>query len=116
MAVLQQRFAPEREPRERAFRGGKVVGMAGHERNLTRTPVRFKASRPEVTKLAHMVVAGVSDQGQMSRLLARLEGLGLLENRGTRELGAPYAWHLTARGEETLSASRPLNTATEETR
>jgi hypothetical protein len=48
------------------------------------------------------VAAGVSDQGQMSRLLARLEGLGLLENRGTRALGAPYAWHLTARGAESL--------------
>jgi AcrR family transcriptional regulator len=57
------------------------------------------------------VVAGVSDQGQMSRLLARLEGLGLLENRGTRELGAPYAWHLTPRGVEALRAGESAGSA-----
>jgi hypothetical protein len=62
------------------------------------------AERPGANNRQVGVAAGVSDQGQMSRLLARLEGLGLLENRGTRELGAPYAWHLTARGEESLRA------------
>jgi hypothetical protein len=46
-----------------------------------------------------------------SRLLARLEGLGLLENRGTRELGAPYAWHLTARGVEALLAGESAGSA-----
>ena len=50
--------------------------------------------------------ADIDDQGQISRLLARLEGLGLLENRGTRELGAPYAWHLTPRGEEALRVGK----------
>jgi DNA-binding MarR family transcriptional regulator len=67
------------------------------------------AERPGANNRQVGVAAGVSDQGQMSRLLARLEGLGLLENRGTRELGAPYAWHLTSRGEEILSASQPTS-------
>ena len=62
------------------------------------------AERPGANNRQVGVAAGVSDQGQMSRLLARLEGLGLLQNRGTRELGAPYAWHLTPRGEESLRA------------
>ena len=62
------------------------------------------AERPGANNRQVGVAAGVSDQGQMSRLLARLEGLGLLENRGTRALGAPYAWHLTPRGEESLRA------------
>jgi AcrR family transcriptional regulator len=62
------------------------------------------AERPGANNRQVGVAAGVSDQGQMSRLLARLEGLGLLENRGTRALGAPYAWHLTARGVESLRA------------
>ncbi|HEY5344334.1 MAG TPA: hypothetical protein VIJ66_11840 [Solirubrobacteraceae bacterium] len=62
------------------------------------------AERPGANNRQVGVAAGVSDQGQMSRLLARLGGLGLLENRGTRELGAPYEWHLTVRGEESLRA------------
>jgi AcrR family transcriptional regulator len=45
-------------------------------------------------------VAGVADQGQISRLLARLEGHGLLVNVGGSTQGVPRAWRLTARGEE----------------
>lgn len=59
MPVLQQRFAPERELRERAHQGGRVVGVVGDERNLTRTRVRLKGSRPEVTKSSHMAAAPV---------------------------------------------------------
>jgi AcrR family transcriptional regulator len=53
-------------------------------------------------------VAGVADQGQISKLLARLQGLGLLRNAGGETLGLPNAWHLTPRGEEIarLSASQ----------
>ena len=45
--------------------------------------------------------AGISDPGQVSKLLARLERLGLLANRtgGGRVLGEPNAWSLTAKGE-----------------
>jgi AcrR family transcriptional regulator len=63
--------------------------------------------------------AKVSDQGQISKLLSRLEGLGLLLNTGGHIQGVPNAWQLTPRGEEILSASRPLSTAvptTKETR
>jgi AcrR family transcriptional regulator/DNA-binding MarR family transcriptional regulator len=50
--------------------------------------------------------AGVSDQGQISKLLARLEGHGLLQNTGGHTQGLPRAWHLTLRGEEILRAGR----------
>jgi AcrR family transcriptional regulator len=44
--------------------------------------------------------AGISDPGQVSRLLARLERLGLLANTGPgRVKGEPNAWALTAKGE-----------------
>ncbi len=44
--------------------------------------------------------AGVSDQGQVSKLLARLERLGLLANRsGGHVRGAPNEWWLTGKGE-----------------
>jgi AcrR family transcriptional regulator len=49
-------------------------------------------------------VAEISDQGQVSRLLARLEGLGLLTNTGGQTLGAPNAWRLTPKGEEVVRA------------
>ena len=51
------------------------------------------------------VGARVQDQGQISKLLARLEGLGLLENTGGHSHGVPYTWHLTPRGEEVVSLS-----------
>lgn len=50
-------------------------------------------------------LAGVSDQGQISKLLARLEGHGLLQNTGGHTQGAPRAWRLTPRGEEVVSLS-----------
>ena len=44
--------------------------------------------------------AGISDQGQISKLLARLERLGLLSNSGAGHAkGEPNVWQLTARGE-----------------
>ena len=44
--------------------------------------------------------AGILDAGQVSKLLARLERLGLLVNRGLgRVRGEPNAWALTAKGE-----------------
>jgi AcrR family transcriptional regulator len=43
--------------------------------------------------------AGISDQGQISKLLARLAQLGLLENTGKGQpAGAPNAWRLTPDG------------------
>jgi AcrR family transcriptional regulator len=51
--------------------------------------------------------AGISDQGQISRLLARLEGHGLLQNTGGSTQGIPRAWRLTPRGEEIVRVGRP---------
>jgi AcrR family transcriptional regulator/DNA-binding MarR family transcriptional regulator len=49
--------------------------------------------------------AGIRDQGQVSKLLARLESHGLLENTGGQTQGAPNAWQLTPKGEEIVSLS-----------
>ena len=48
--------------------------------------------------------AGVRDQGQISKLLGRLEQQGFLHNSGGQTQGIPNAWRLTPRGEEVLSA------------
>ncbi len=45
-------------------------------------------------------VADVKDQGQIPKLLARLEGLGLLVNTGGSTAGIPNAWRLTPHGQE----------------
>jgi AcrR family transcriptional regulator len=45
--------------------------------------------------------AGMTDQGQISKLLKRLERAGLIENAGPgRDSGEPNAWRLTPRGQE----------------
>ena len=53
--------------------------------------------------------AGVKDQGQISKLLARLQAHGLLENTGGGYPAAGNAWRLTSRGEEILCASSPAS-------
>jgi DNA-binding MarR family transcriptional regulator len=47
--------------------------------------------------------AGIYDQGQVSKLLARLERLGLIENTSGNDhkpTGEPNAWRLTPRGRQ----------------
>jgi AcrR family transcriptional regulator len=49
--------------------------------------------------------AGMGDQGQISKLLTRLEGLGLIENVGAGTVrGGPNAWTLTDKGWEVHAA------------
>jgi AcrR family transcriptional regulator/DNA-binding MarR family transcriptional regulator len=49
--------------------------------------------------------AGVHDQGQISKLLARLEGLGLICNTGAgHNRGAPNEWTLTPQGQDVQRA------------
>lgn len=51
--------------------------------------------------------SGVSDQGQISKLLARLAHVGLIHNTvGVRAKGEPNAWLLTDRGAEVVRAIR----------
>jgi AcrR family transcriptional regulator len=50
-------------------------------------------------------LAGVQDQGQVSKLLARLQRLELLTNRGSGHAkGEPNAWVLTAKGEQVVQS------------
>ncbi len=51
---------------------------------------------PGLSNFAISVRAGIKDQGQISKLLARLAHLGLIENtQPTRPKGTPNAWRLT---------------------
>jgi AcrR family transcriptional regulator len=52
--------------------------------------------------------AGVSDQGQISKLLTRLERLGLAQNAGGHQpSGEPNSWRLTERGEQARQQISP---------
>ena len=53
-------------------------------------------------------LAGISDQGQISRLMIRLQEQGLVEKRGGRPQGHAKAWRLTPEGEDVVQANPPL--------
>jgi AcrR family transcriptional regulator len=86
--------------------------MAGLDMRLTYRTVRVLTvirQRPGASNREVADGAGIADQGQISKLLARLEGLGLAEN--TDEAlgkGAPNEWRLTERGERVERATRPM--------
>jgi AcrR family transcriptional regulator len=63
------------------------------------------AAEPGASNRRIADVAGVSDQGQISKLLARLEHLGLIANLGEGPAkGEPNAWTLTAKGSQVEQA------------
>jgi AcrR family transcriptional regulator len=72
------------------------------------------AERPGASNREIADCAGIADPGQVSKLLARLQRLGLLVNGGdgaTR--GEPNAWALTAKGERVTQSIR-LHARTEQ--
>jgi AcrR family transcriptional regulator/DNA-binding MarR family transcriptional regulator len=70
------------------------------------------AAAPGSSNRAIADEAEIADQGQISKLLGRLQGLGLVENiGGLHERGGPNAWTLTAKGWEVHAAiSTPATT------
>jgi AcrR family transcriptional regulator/DNA-binding MarR family transcriptional regulator len=104
-----------------ALRGGKLASKRGR---VDAAPARPASAGFRLTVRTHMVLsavaehagasnreiadaAGVRDEGQISKLLSRLEGHGLLQNTGGSTQGVPRAWRLTSRGEEIVRVGRP---------
>jgi AcrR family transcriptional regulator/DNA-binding MarR family transcriptional regulator len=87
--------------------------LAGVPMRLTyRTALVLEAiaQRPGVSNRIVAELAGVSDQGQISKLLSRLERLGLIENTGAGHVkGEPNAWSLTPLGRQ---VAQRLSTST----
>ncbi len=70
------------------------------------------AERPGTSNRQVAEQAGIVDQGQISRLLSRLESLGLVANQGvgaggSATRGTANAWVLTARGEQMQRGVQP---------
>jgi AcrR family transcriptional regulator/DNA-binding MarR family transcriptional regulator len=107
------RQAPERRRAApgRAARGQSRDPMAGLSMRLTYRTVRVLVVIGEHPGASNREIAersGVSDQGQISKLLARLARLELVENTGDgQEKGGSNAWHLTPRGARVERATRP---------
>ena len=58
------------------------------------------ATDPEASNRQIADSSGIADEGQMSRLLRRLEGCGLIENQSQGHTrGEPNAWRLTKHGQ-----------------
>jgi AcrR family transcriptional regulator len=87
------------------FRGAATPTnqLKGLDMRLTYRTMRVLAAVKEHPRRSNRVIgeaSGIGDQGQASKLLARLERLGLVENARTgAPKGATNAWTLTEQGE-----------------
>jgi AcrR family transcriptional regulator len=101
-----ERSIPKRH--DAPLRGSPVDPLRDLEMRLTYRTVRVLmavAANPGASNRTIGETAGMADQGQTSKLLARLQGLGLVENLGAgRARGGPNAWTLTPRGWEVHAA------------
>jgi AcrR family transcriptional regulator len=67
--------------------------------------------RPGLNNREVSEVIGLSDQGQISRMMKRLAGQGLVENAQAHASRQVKAWRLTKDGEAVIDAHRPLKQA-----
>jgi AcrR family transcriptional regulator/DNA-binding MarR family transcriptional regulator len=101
------RPAPRARPRSQRPVSNPLEGL---DMRLTYRTVRVLAAIASHANASNRRVAeaaGVQDQGQISKLLVRLQRLGLIENTGSGATrGEPNAWTLTPRGREVEHAIR----------
>jgi AcrR family transcriptional regulator/DNA-binding MarR family transcriptional regulator len=118
------RPTPTPTPKPLRARAARPSDTRTLERDLAEIPMRLTyrtarvleavAREPWISNRAIADAAEIADQGQVSKLLRRLEGLGLLVNRGEGHTkGGPNAWRLTPLGER-LAARLEVNTASGE--
>jgi hypothetical protein len=92
------RLGLAREPQSSAARGLRVT-------DRTLRVLLAIATEPGASNAQIARAAGIVDQGQVSKLLARLAVRGIAENSAPR--GGPKSWRLTELGEEICAASSP---------
>jgi AcrR family transcriptional regulator len=95
--------------RGKQSQGNALVGLRMRLTYRTVSVLGAIAAQPEASNREVAKRAGIVDQGQMSKLLARLERLDLIENvKDGAVKGAPNRWRLTKRGMEVERATRPM--------
>ncbi len=93
--------------REAESRRDPVAGLSMRLTYRTVQVLRSIGASPGASNRAVAEACGIADQGQVSKLLARLERLGLIENHGQGPAkGAANAWHLTTRGTQLARAAQ----------
>jgi AcrR family transcriptional regulator len=110
------RLTPRRRSAARGVSGDPLRDL---EMRLTYRTVRVLlaiAANPGTSNRQVGAAAGIDDQGQISKLLARLEKLGLVYNNGVGQVrGAPNAWVLTKKGtevEQLVAGQMPVGAGT----
>jgi AcrR family transcriptional regulator len=115
-AAAAAREAAKPAPRPRRAVPLREDPLRDLEMRLTYRTVRVLltiASMPDASNRRVADGAGIQDQGQISKLLARLEHLGLIHNTGGGHVrGEPNAWRLSARGEQIERTIRQRTTPT----
>jgi hypothetical protein len=103
-----KRTEPSSERRAAAPGANPLDGLPMRLTYRTVRVLRAIADSPGASNRRVGEAAGIIDQGQISKLLARLARLGLIENgvAPDSERGSPNKWTLTARGAAVESASR----------
>ena len=96
-----ERPMPKLPPRPKSRRGDPLRDL---DMRLTYRTVRVLvaiAATPGASNRQIAEAAGIADQGQISKLLLRLQNLGLIRNVGEGPLrGEPNAWRLTPKGQD----------------
>ena len=111
--------APQRAPRGTAAKPvpAAVDPLGGVAMRLTYRTVRVLEGvegHPGASNRQVSEYAGITDPGQVSKLLRRLERLGLLTNTGSGHAkGEPNAWALTEKGVQVTESIRMYSTPRE---
>jgi AcrR family transcriptional regulator len=105
-----RRKPPPRRPRQKAADTRRDrESLRDVDIRLTYRTVKALSAICEQPGINNRTVAeksGIKDQGQISKLLSRLERLALVENRGLgQDRGSSNAWHVTPRGFELVRAT-----------
>jgi AcrR family transcriptional regulator len=96
------RSPPSASPRtDRDRRGGPLAGLPMRITYRTLLVLRVIAEHPGASNREIADEGGISDQGQISKLLTRLERLELVHNTSPgHPSGEPNRWQLTPRGQQ----------------
>jgi len=100
-----ERPIPKAPARPRPVNGDPLRDLGMRLTYRTVRVLMAVAANPGSSNRAVADGAGIKDQGQISKLLARLQGLGLIENsRDGQANGLANVWTLTERGREVYGA------------
>jgi DNA-binding MarR family transcriptional regulator len=120
-AARREQQRPALSPPVDGIEQGPVVGRVGDPLDGVAMRLTYRTARvlegvgehPGASNREVAVCAGITDQGQVSKLLGRLERLGLLANESQGHAkGEPNAWSLTTKGQRVAQSIRVPATQT----